>query len=255
MQDQADIKKDYDALCGQYSGIPEDSPSYTYLWSIFLARRQGGYPLDYEVDITCPALDIATMLKQLSYSSGAFSLKVGSGRKDYSSPALVDVLKKSLTDALLDMVEKITLEEDCHYMSVNYGKDGSYSVAWDYPAGELPQEDGLSKVELEMILKIGECLKDRTKKFGGRAQGRWPVLGQLVLDLYPFLPPEWNNATKNAFLAEFLYGAGFLDFYGASWLEEFKDKGKGERDKQVRDWIDSYEQARARVDAYMKTIK
>ena len=240
MQDQADIKKDYDALCGQYSGIPEDSPSYTYLWSIFLARRQGGHPLDYAVDITCPALEIATMLKQLSYSSGAFSLKVGSGRKDYSSPALVEVLQKSLTDALLDMVEKITLEEDCHYLSVNYGKDGSYSVAWDYPEGQVPQEGGLSEVELGLILNIGEYLKDRTKKLGGYSQGRSPVLGQFILDLYPFLPPEWNNATKNSFLADFLCGAGFLDFYGASWLDGFRDKGKGEKDRQVRDWINSY---------------
>lgn len=240
MQDQADIKKDYDALCSQYSGIPEDCPSYTYLWSIFLERRQGGHPLDYEVDITCPALDIATMLKQLSYSPGTFSLIVGSGRKNYSSPVLVELLKESLTGKLLTMVEKQTFDDDCHYLSINYGEDGRWGWALDYPDGQLPQEDGLSEVELEMILTIGEQLKDRTKKMGGYSQGRSPVLGQFILDLYPFLPPEWNNATKNAFLADFLCGAGFLDFYGASWLDGFKDKGKGEKDRQVRDWINSY---------------
>ena len=115
-------------------------------------------------------------------------------------------------------------------------------IGWDYPKGEAPQEDGFSLVELDMIISMGKWLKDNVKKLSGKST-RNPELGQLVTDLYPNLPEEWTDASRNAFLADFLCGAGFLDFKGASWLDAYKDMGKAEKDRMVRNWLESFRQA------------
>ena len=246
MQEQSGIKKDFDALCNQYGGIPEGGKCHRDLWHIFLYRRQGMYLTDFEAERVFPAPEIARMLKQLSFSSGAFSLMVGSARKDYFSPELVEVLKKSLEDALQAMVIKYP-----EMLNVTYGKDGDRMIGWEYPTGEVPQEDGFSEVELDMIIEMGVFHNDLWKKFAGNAQSkgkastRNPALGQFVNDLSGLLPEEWNDATKNAFLADYLCLAGFLDFKGKAWVENFKEKLKEDKDRQVRRWIEAYEKVRA----------
>lgn len=238
MQSLSNIKADFDALLNQYGGIPEDSGCYTDLWYLFLHRRLGKHTTEYEEMSNFPASEMAMMLKQLLCSpTGAFSLKVGSAKREYSNPTLVEVLKKSLVDALQAMVTK-----EYPLLNVTYGSKNDYLIGWDYPKGETPQEDGFSLVELDMIVEMGKWLKDNVKKLSGKST-RNPELGQLITDLSPNLPEGWTDATKNAFLADFLCGAGFLDFKGTPWLDGFKDMGKAEKDRMVRNWLESFRQA------------
>ena len=238
MQSLSTIKADFDSLLNQYGGIPEDSGCYTDLWYLFLHRRLGKHSTEYEEMSNFPASEIALMLKQLlSSPTGAFSLKVGSAKRDYSNPTLVEVLKKSLVDALQAMVTK-----EYPLLNVTYGSKNGYLIGWEYPKGESPQEEGFSLVELDMIISMGKCVKKNVKKLSGHST-RNPELGQIVTDLYPNLPEEWVDAKKKAFLADFLCGAGFLDFKGASWLDGFKEKDCGEKAREVLNWIKSFEQA------------
>lgn len=240
MSEQSSIKKDFDALCchKDYGGIPEDSKCYQELWPVFSLRRQGKYLLLYEEqDEYFPAPDIARMLKQLSYSSGDFSLDVKGIPKPYSSPALVEILKKSLTDALQTLVDKRHYGLD--YFGVYYGKDRNCMVCEDYPNGYVPQENGFSDFELEMIIRIGERVVEEKKLYAGNST-RNPALGEFVLDLCPYLPQEWSDNNKYAFLGHYLCEAGFLDFRGRAFVENFKGKLKEDKAGIVRKWIRGY---------------
>lgn len=235
------IKQDFDALCSHkdYGGIPEDCKCYQELWPVFSLRRQGKFLLLYEEqDKYFPAPDIARMLKQLSYSSGDFSLEVRRIPIEYKSPALVEILKKSLTDSLQTLVDKRCYGLDL--FGVYYGKDRNCMISEDYPCGYVPQENGFSDRELEMIIRIGERVAEEKKLYTGNST-RNPALGQFVLDLYPHLPEEWSDNTRYAFLGHFLCDAGFLNFRGKAWEENFKHKLKEDKARQVRRWVEAYE--------------
>lgn len=242
MLEQSSIQADFDSLCKNY-GLRVDSECYRELSYIFTSRRQGKYFTTYELNSNFPALDIARMLKLLSFSNGAFSFIIGGNKQEYSNQALVDVLKKSLNDTLQTMVER---RDD--YLGVTYGSAGDCLVATCFRKGEyIPQKDGFSNVELDCIIRMGQSLYERVNKYGGNTQPngkaptRNPALGEFVLDFYPILPQEWNDATRNAFLADFLCDAGFLDFKGDAWKQGFKDKLKEDKDRQVRRWVEAYE--------------
>jgi len=260
MLEQSSIKKDFEALCNQYGLQVEQNK---VLQAIYEAKQEGYFLMpSFALDNT-PVFDLAKMLKQLYKSAGTFTLKVGGGKKDYSSPILVEVLKQLLNQALKERVRK---QEETWvdlgamgYDNFPIGKKTNIGASmivslWDwgnqekiipYPKGVLPSKDAFSETELDAIIDAGKDLKTEVEKMQGKGGGtseltRNPELGKIALTLKPFLPEEWNSATQNSFVADFLLGAGYLDFKGECWLDGFRDKGKGEKDRQVRDWINSY---------------
>lgn len=241
MLEQSSIQADFDSLCKNY-GLQVDSECYRELSYIFTSRRQGKYFTTYELNSNFPALDIARMLKQLSFFRGEVSLVLAGFSQDYHSPFLVEVLKNSLIDALKGIVRKTETD-----ISVFYGNNRDCLYCLCYPDGYVPQMEGFSEKELDWIIEMGESLNERVKKYAGNTQPkgkaptRNPALGEFVLDFYPILPQEWNDATRNAFLADFLCDAGFLDFKGDAWKQGFKDKLKEDKDRQVRRWVEAYE--------------
>lgn len=244
MQEQERIRDEFDALCDSY-GLPKGKYGYVSLLTIFANRRNGGFPTQGEFLADFSAMEIARMLKQLSFSNAGFSLVVGVVTKDYNSPTLVEVLKQSLVDALAERVVKVNSNGENYmilYKSSGRKKRGFYL---SYPAGCSPQEVGFSENELDAIIDFERGLQDKVKKMQGNVRSNTtptknPELGELVLSLMQYLPEEWSQATKNAFLADYLCSAGFLDFKGKSWLEGFREKEKSEKDRLVRNWIKSY---------------
>lgn len=252
MQEQGRIRGEFDALCASYN-LPKGGYSYVSLLTIFANRRNGGFYTTEEILADFSALEIARMLKQLSFSNGDFSLVVGGVTKDYNSPTLVGVLKQSLEDALKSRVEKVN-DNGVNYLVLykTFGRGKRRGYYLPYPNGCTPQEGGFSEVELNCIIDFEKGLAVEVEKMQGNVRNnttptRNPELGGLVLDYKQYLPEEWKGATQNAFLADFLCGAGFLDFKGESWLEGFKEKAKAEKDRLVRNWIASYKQTQRRA--------
>lgn len=246
MLKQSGILADFEAICGEY-GLPAEGGNYYFLLDTFTRKRSGmAYTIEeiLEDDL---ALELAEMLKQLSSSFGGFSLQTGA-KKDYKNPALVEVLKEALEAALQGRVEK---GREHMILSKGYGSGGDQGRAFiiPYPEGSTPQEKGFSKEELEAIITYEKEQRGLVEKMKGNVKNysaptRNPELGKLVVFLKQYLPEEWNEATQNSFLADYLCGAGFLDFKGKAWLDGFRDKLKAEKDRQVRDWINSYKRVR-----------
>lgn len=256
MSEQSSIMADFEALCSQY-GLPVEDSNYYFLLDLFQRRRQGKSFTTEEILADFSALEIARMLKQLSFSGGAFSLIVGAVKQDYSSPILVEVLKQSLVDALQARVKKVGNlkkgEESLGatmILSKGYGAGGDEGRAFliPYPEGSKPQEKGFSEVELDAIIAFEEGLAAEVEKMQGNKE-RWekegtsrlPELGKLsewIIDNY--LPKEWQAVEKYNFVADYLFKAGFLDFKGEVWKAGFSGKGRKEVDRMIRNWIQSY---------------
>ncbi|MCR4864881.1 MAG: hypothetical protein K5850_06975 [Bacteroidales bacterium] len=246
MQEQSGIQAEFDALCSQY-GFPVGDSNYYFLLDLFRRRKQGKSFTDEEILADFSALDIARMLKQLSFSSGNFSLLVGGGSKDYSSPALVGILKQSLEEALGARVEK---GKKHMILSKGYGAGGDEGRAFliDYPEGCTPMGEGFSNKELDAIIAFEEGLEVEVKKMQGNkerwekeGESRLPELGKLsewIIDNY--LPKEWQAVDKYNFVADYLFRAGFLDFKGEVWKGGFRDKSRKEKDRMIRNWHLSY---------------
>ena len=246
MLEQSSIQADFEALCNQY-GLPVEDSNYYFLLDLFRRRRQGKSFTTEEILADFSALELAGMLKQLSYSGGAFSLVVGGVKKDYNSPLLVEVLKQSLVVALQARVKKCGANM---ILSKGYGAGGDEGRAFliPYPEGCTPQEGGFSEVELNCIIDFEKGLAVEVKKMQGNKE-RWekegasrlPELGKLaewIMQYY--LPEDWLPVQKLNFVADFLFLAGFLDFKGEVWKAGFKDKNKQQKDKMVRDWVKAY---------------
>lgn len=244
MQEVREFESEFDALCLEYD-LPKRGYNYVSLLTIYVNRRKGGYPTLEEFLADFSALEIARMLKQLSFSNGGFSLVVGGLTKDYNSPTLVGVLKKSLVDALAERVEKENSNGENYmilYKSIGWRKRGFYLP---YPQGCTPQEGCFSEKELDAIIDFEKGQQDKVRRMQGNVRNnttptRNPELGKMVLSLKQYLPEEWNSATQNAFIADFLHLAGFLNFKGKIWLEGFSEKQKEEKDRQVRRWVEAY---------------
>lgn len=243
MQKKMSIQEEFEALCGKY-GLPEGEGNYYYLLDTFRRRRARKSFTTEEILSDFTALELARMLKQLVLCGGGFSLVVGGVKKDYNSPALVEVVKQSLEDALQARVRR---GRNHLILSKGYGAGGDEGRAFliPYPEGHKPQASGFSEEELEAIIRKEEELAEEVEKMKGNKMNyttytRNPELGRLVSFLYQYLPQEWSDATRNAFLADYLCGAGFLDFKGKAWVESFKEKVKEDRDRQVRRWVEAY---------------
>ena len=264
-EEQSCIKNDFEALCTQY-GLQEGE-GRVFLEGIFGFKRMGHLDLPSLCFEKQPAFEIARMLKQLLYTDRDFSLKVGGNKVDYSNHSLVEVLKQLLEEALKERVQKYDETWICPSSlgHNDFPKDKSYNVGPSmsivlipltglekrilYPSGVQLSRDSFSVEELDAIIKAGDELKEVLEKLSGNlmdysSHSRNPDLGKLALSFKEKLPGEWNDATKNSFIADYMLKAGFLDVKGDSWLDGFKDKGKGEKDRQVRDWINSYERAK-----------
>lgn len=263
MLKQSSIKKDFEALCNQYGLQVEQNK---VLQAIYEAKQEGLFQMPSFALDNMPVFDLAKMLKQLYKSAGTFTLKVGGGKEDYSSPILVEVLKQLLNQALKERVRKqnetwVDLGV-MGYEKFPIGKKTNIGASmvitlWDwgkqekiilYPEGVIPSQDTFSEWELEAIIDTGKELERVVEKMQGNGSGTYsptrnPELGEMAILLKSHLPEEWNSATQNSFIADFLLGAGFLDFKGDSWLDDFKDKGKAEKDRLVRNWIDSSKQS------------
>lgn len=190
-----------------------------------------------------PVFDYARMLKQLSLSGGAFSLVVGGNKKDYASQSLVDVLKQSLEDALKEWVRKYDDAPASMGITLDRFRKIEQRV-FPYRDNEHPSSDSFTEQELDAIIEWGKGLKAVAKRMKGNVKGystpsKNPELGRLVLSLYQYLPEGWSDAKKNAFLADFFCSAGLLDFKGDAWLEAYREKNNAEKDRMVRNWIDS----------------
>jgi len=264
MQELSSIRKDFDALCEQY-GLPKDEKSEA-LFGILLSRDLLVQSIFYDGQ---SVFEIARMLKQLSgVGSAGFTLQNVGGvtRNTYSSPELVEVLKKSLVDALQKKVVKhnetwvnpsslgfkgvpkdkmLNLGKAHLDIILNLNGVEVETGIYLYPEGVHPSQDSFSEQELDAILGYGKRLADRLEKMKGNkvnfsTSTRNPELGKLVLVLSQHLPEDWNDATRNAFLADYLCLAGVLDFKGTDWVENFKGKLKEDKGRQVRRWVESY---------------
>ena len=247
MQEQSGIQADFDALCSQY-GLPVGDSNYFFLLDLFQRRRLGVSFTDEEILAELSALEIARMLKQLSNSSGAFSLAVGRRKPIiYISPALVGILKQSLEDALEARVEK---GKKHLILSKGYGAGGDEGRAFliEYPEGCTPKAEGFSNRELDAIIAFEEGFEVEVEEMQGNKE-RWeieggsrlPELGKLsewIIDNY--LPKEWQAVDKYNFVADYLFRAGFLDFKGEVWKGGFRDKSRKEKDRMIRNWLMSY---------------
>lgn len=256
MQEQSGKQAEFDALCSQY-GLPVGDSNYFFLLDLFQRRRQGVSFTDEEILSDFTALDIARMLKQLSFSKGYFSLKVvGDREKDYTNPALVGIIKQSLEDALGKRVEKgdnnMLLSKSKGYGA---GGDQSRGLLIPYPEGYTPQEVGFSDVELQCIIDFEEGLAVEVKKMQGnkerweeKGKSRLPELGKLAeWIIINYLPKEWKEVDKHNFVADYLFNAGFLDFKSEIWKAGFRDKKKEQKYKMVLDWIKAYHTTQNRI--------
>ena len=275
MQELSSIRKDFDALCEQY-GLPKDEMSEA-LFGIFLSRGVLMPSSTYEGQ---SVFEIARMLKQLSgVGIAGFTLQNVGGvtRNTYSSPELVEVLKKSLVDALKARVRKI---EDAWVtpdyirfrdspedkmvnvrasmavilQTISGGEEREVyqeeRLVYIYPEGVHPSQDSFSEQELEAIINYGERLAEWEKKMMGNKE-RWmkdgasrlPELGKLAEIIIRRLPVGWTMADKLNFVAGYLYRGGYLDFKDAVWLNEFEKMGRKKKDRMVRNWINSYQQS------------
>ena len=256
MLEQSGIQADFEALCGHY-GLPVGDSNYYFLLSLFSRRRKGISFTTEEILADFSALDIARMLKQLSFSNGVFSLIVKSIKQDFSNPALVEGLKQFLVDALQARVKKVEHlkkgEESLGatmILSKGYGAGGDEGRAFliPYPEGCTPQEGGFSDVELDCIIDFEGRLAVEVERMRGNKE-RWepegasrlPELGklaELIEDNY--LPKEWQSVDKHTFVADYLFRGGFLDFKSDLWKAGFKGKGRKEKDRMIRNWIQAY---------------
>jgi len=254
MQEVREFESEFDALCLEYD-LPKRGYNYVSLLTIYVNRRNGGFPTDVEILSDFTALDIARMLKQLSFSKGAFSLAVGGLSKDYDNPKLVEVLKKSLADALAERVEKMN-SNGVNYM-ILYKAIGRRRRGFSlpYPAGCSPQEVGFSNEELNAIIdfELGhmaevEKMKGNKERWESDGSSRLPELGRLAEMIMEYLPKDWPKVDQLNFVFDFLFKAGFLDFKSEDWKAQFsgivKSRIRKMKDRMVRNWVSSYHKSK-----------
>ena len=258
---------EFESLCARY-GLSskqryvdkdgEERGQYILLLDMYTRRRAGIYPTNEEVQADYSALDIARMLKQLSlYSGGYFTLQVMSDVQDYRNPDIGTILIKSLTEALSRRVEKIPSLNSSNpnnplkgkpvmLLSKGFGSIGRASII-PYPKGVEPQQDGFSEAELTAIIDYENMAKEEWEKSQGNTE-RWenigrsrlPELGRMAQEIKDLLPLGWREVDKNNFVADYMRGAGFLDFKKEVWLGVFDKKSRQQKDRMVRNWLQAY---------------
>lgn len=268
MGEQSSIAQDFKALCQQY-GLPEDE-NQTALLGVYLSG-EGMMPASpyLKQDV----FGLARMLKQLSFArKRGFSLLVGGIKEDYDAEQ-VEVLKKPLEDALREKVVKyketwvnpaslgikgvpkdkmLNLERASLAIILPFAGGEMERRIWLYPEGVNPSEQGFSREELDAILDfekrvkvVVEKLQGNKERWENEGRSRLPELGSLAVLIKSYLPGEWEVRKQLTFIADFLFGAGFLDFKGELWKEAFKGKNPAEKDRLVRNWIASYQKVQS----------
>lgn len=252
MEEQSTIKADFDAICSKYGLEENGEGDYYYLLSLFNGRRQGKAFSKYEILSDFSALEIAQMIRQLSnFKKKITSIGGGGDIEEYSSPQLIEILKKPLEQALKERVKKITDIGGKNYLIlfIGYGAGGDEGRASmiPYPDGCTPQEEGFSKDELEILIKREEERRKGVLKMQGNKE-RWEDegtsrlqdLGEQAEWIKYYIPQCWTIRKQHCFVFDFLFGAGFLDFKSKIWKKQHKDMKPEQKDRTIRNWIDSY---------------
>lgn len=269
--EQLNIKAEFDALCQAYGLTPigqneeelyipnGHSFDYPYLLNLFYNRRIGKALSTYEILSDFKAFDIAKVLNVLSFSKGGFTLTVNPYSIRCDNPTIVEVLKKSLEEALGQIVEKYPCFEidgkdqgATMVLSKGFGGGGNFGrgIIIPYPKGCIPKKDGFSPEELDAIIAHEKVQKERARRMRGNKE-RWeeegysrlPDLGEQAQWLMNYIPLDWDSQTKRSFVADYMFQAGFLDFKSDSWKASFNSKTNKEKSKLVENWIKAYNKA------------
>ena len=250
MHEEDGFKAEFEAICSRY-GYSEEEKDYGALLDIFIDKRKGNAYTMYESLSNFSALEMAKMLKQLlGVGNGGFILQNVGGLESntFTDVSLLEVLKRSLENALLERVKKITdykRVDGTISPSLLVRKDGIIDwLHYEYPEGCSPQDNGFSEVELNMIIEGEEEVKERLKREHRGNKEKWedgytrlPDLGEQALIFIDDLPQEWTTRKKHCFIADYLFFAGFLDFKSEQWKERYNRMGDKEKDRMVRNWI------------------
>lgn len=253
---------EFESLCKKYGLSSEqryvdrdgnERGQYILLLDMYTRRKVGIYPTIEEIQADFSALDIARMLRQLLYLDGkSFSLN----GQEYRNPTLGGLLIQFLTEALGKRVEK---KESLNSSNPNYpligkpvmilSKGGSTGRAYiiPYPEGAKPQQKGFSNAELNAIIDYESKAREEweksqgnTERWEGKGKSRLPELGRMAQVIKDLLPLDWKVVDKHNFVAEYMRGAGFLDFKNEERLQEFDGKNRKQKDREVRNWLKAY---------------
>lgn len=226
---------------------------YTALLSLLIDRLEGRFLTEEEISSDFSALEIATLLRQLNRAK-TLSITVNRVNEKYGENMIL-VLTNALTDALNAHIQKrenITQEYRGNktnlganmILNKGYGGGGTgRAFLIPYPNGELPQEDGFSKAELDAIINYERAQLEVYKASQGNGT-RSRELGHLaewIID--SFLPSDWVTDTKYFFVINYLIIAGYLDFEGQEWFDKHNKMSINEQSRKVRYWIDAYHKA------------
>lgn len=241
------IKKEFDSICRACS-LSESSWEYNALLSLLNDRLAGRFITEEEALSDFSALEIATMLRQLSRAT-ELSISVNHVVEKYGN-ITIPILTSALTDSLNARIQKKKkLTAQCGggkitdigaNMILNKGGAGGRAYLIPYPNGEKPQEVGFSKTELDTIIEYETIKKEEYKITQGNGTHSRELghLAEWIAEC--FLPKEWNVYAKYFFVIHYLIIAGYLDFRGEEWLEKHNKKSINEQSHTVRDWIKEY---------------
>ena len=245
---------EFEALAEKY-GLPKEGGSinenrldqlasnYQLLQLIYVGRRSGQYFTSEEIVGDFSALEIARMLKQITQAEGdRFKIDYEGWIEWYNSPQLVVVLRQSLTDALSQRVKK---GNGVLVLFKGYGGgDTGRAFIIELPKGIKPQQGGFSEAELDAIIhsekeaqSAWEITQGNKERNTDNVKSRRPELRDIAEHILGLLPTCWQKVDRYNFVADYMRGAGFLDFMSRVRLMEIDRMDKKQRSTMVRNWL------------------
>ena len=229
------ILNDFCALCREY-GLPCDPGEVDrFNWTlfyIFKEKRTGSSWTALEnIGDPSSVADIARLLVKVM--DGGFSVEHGNGVIPFTNRETLGLLKESLVEILKRRVfrygKKLFLSLNQTAIVVSNNANGP--------------EDGFTFDELDGIIQAVDDLNENAKKLRGRKAKNADSftrtkdispLAKGILDA--MVDYDMNTVARYCFAADFLFDAGFLDFKGDEWKNEYKtynDKEKYDYYKSI----------------------
>ena len=231
------ILNDFCDLCRKY-GIPYDpSEVDRFNWTLFyiFKEKRTGSPWTSLENIGNPSsvADIARLLTQAM--EGDIKVEGSIRTIQYNNPETLGLLKESLVGMLKRRVfrygKKLVLSLNQTAIVVSDNANGP--------------EDGFTFDELDSIIQAVDGLNQNAKKLQGRKAKNADSftrtkdispLAKGILDA--MVDYDMNTVARYCFIADFLFDAGFLDFKGDGWKNEYNTYNDKEKYDFIKAFID-----------------
>ena len=244
MVEYSDLVEPFVACCKEYK-LEKQQACKLYIWydSLLVSVIRGDNLLD-RIESSASYLEEAKLLLLLQYGGNNVEVSTSTGGK-------VKLQDKRLLATICANLQKDLQENEVLYYNNIAPQKQPVGVDYEFMGWHFFDKnfrEPYTAEELRSIIKFETKLVEEFNKMAGRGYGKGvaiPMLGGYAQSGLLAVPDDMSQTDSCNLIADLMEQAGILAKYRSQeWLDNtWPDKGRQERAREVKNWINSYQTA------------